>query len=460
MLDKIKKGIQSIIPTLGQKVVIRGSNYSSKATLFNDIDVAMVKNILSNQNFTQTMKLYRTMLKRDWQISGDLGERQIEIIGAKYKIEGKDKKYVEFFENYFKDIKLTSLLADINSGIEYGYSLIDLIWESKNINGVTYFLPAKFNFIKQVFVQLDEKKGLYIQDDRLEKYYLEEMNYKFLFHSHKMAAGDILDYSVLSKLIWIFTIKHFIVGQSMNYCELLGVPPIIVNSSSSDKETIMQMMEQVLELRSGSAGVFGKDDKVSLVEGKATSDMFLNFIKYADNAISHIILGGSMSNSANSSGSYARDATHNSIKDSYHEADMRLVSETVTERIKKRCDLNCNDLKEYPIFTLIYESSTQNTNSNNNVQNNNKRVENNFKFKEFNAKKPISELDVQLNNLDSKEVEAQLIKEIENILEEADSYQEALTILSQSYEGLEFQQLEELMENYIFNATVSGEINA
>ena len=159
MLEKFKKSIKGL---LGEKVVIKGANYSSKATLFNDINVAMIKNILSNQNFTQTMKLYRTMLKRDWQISGDLGERQIEIIGAKYKIEGKDKKYVEFFENYFKDIKLTSLLADINSGIEYGYSLIDLIWESKNINGVTYFLQEKFNFIKKVFVKIDEKKGLYI----------------------------------------------------------------------------------------------------------------------------------------------------------------------------------------------------------------------------------------------------------------------------------------------------------
>lgn len=460
MLDKIKNGIKNMIPTLGQKVIIRGANYSSKATIFNDINVSHVKSILSNQDFTQTMKLYRTMLKRDWQISGDLGERQIEIIGAKYKIEGGDKRALDLINAYIKDIKLTSLLADINSGIEYGYSLIDLIWESKNINGVTYFLPAKFNFIKQVFVQLDEKRGLYIQDDSLEKYYLEEMNYKFLFHSHKMTAGDILDFSVLSKLIWIFTIKHFIVGQSMNYCELLGVPPIIVNSNSTDKNTILQMMEQVLELRSGSAGVFGKEDKVSLVEGKATSDMFLNFIKYCDNAISHIILGGSMSNASNSSGSYARDTTHNSIKDSYHEADMRLISETISEMIKKICDLNFNDLKEYPIFTLIYEPTTQNSSNNNNVQNNNKRVENNFKFKEFNSKKPISEIDVQLNNLDSKGIETQMMKEIENILEEADSYQEALTILSQSYEGLEFQKLEGLMENYIFNASVSGDINA
>lgn len=458
MLEKIRKGIKSL---LGEKVVIKGANYSSKASIFNDINIAVIKNILNNQNFTQTMKLYRTMLKRDWQISGDLGERQIEIIGAKYKIEGKDKKTLDFINAYFKEIKLTSLLADINSGIEYGYSLIDLIWESKNINGVTYFLPAKFNFIKQVFVQLDENKGLFIQDDKLQKYYLEEMSYKFLFHSHKMAAGDILDYSVLSKLIWIFTIKHFIVGQSMNYSELLGVPPIIVNSSASDKETILDMMEQVLELRSGAAGVFGKDDKVSLVEGKASSDMFLNFIKYADNAISHIILGGSMSNSSNSSGSYARDTTHNSIKDSYHEADMRLISETITELIKKICDLNFTNLTEYPTFTLIYEpsSTTQNTNSNTSTRD--KQIkENNFRIKEFNASKPIDHIDVQINNLDTKNIEEEALKKIYEIIESADSYQEAITILEEEFENLELEELNSVMSNYIANSTMQGDIDS
>jgi len=60
----------------------------------------------------------------------------------------------------------------------------------------------------------------------------------------------------------------------MNYCELLGVPPIIVNTQAQNKETIEQMMDQVLELRSASAGIFGADDKVSLIEGRASNDMF------------------------------------------------------------------------------------------------------------------------------------------------------------------------------------------
>ncbi len=458
MLKQIKKTIKALSTTLSQRVIIKGGN-ASKAAIFNDINVSNVKNILNNQDFAQTMKLYRTMLKRDWQINGDLQERQIEITGAKYKIEAKDKALVVFFEEYLKSINLSSLLADINSGIEYGYALVDLQWESTSLNGTTYFLPTNFNFIKQVFLQLDAKKGLYVQDEKMQKHYLEELNYKFLFHSHKMAAGDILDYSVLSKLIWIFTIKHFIVAQSMSYSELLGVPPIIVNSNSNDKNTIMQMMDQVLELRSGSAGVFGKDDKVSLVEGKASSDMFLNFIKYCDAAISHIILGGSMSSGSSSSGSYARDTTHNSIKDSYHEADMRLISQTITDLFKKICDLNFNNVIEYPTFSLIYEPSTGTNNTNAQKEQNTKTVENNFSFREFNAKKPLSQVDVQLNKLDTSGIEEQMLSEIENILQSADSYQEALSILSQSYETLEFEKLENLMENYIFNATVSGDLN-
>ncbi|WP_419768572.1 phage portal protein family protein [Arcobacter sp.] len=461
MLGKITKAIKGSKPTLKEKIVIRGTGFSSKATIYNDINIPLIKHILNTQNFTETMKLYRTMLKRDWQISGDLGERKIRIIAAKHSIEGGDKKALDLINTYFKNIKLTSLLADINSGIDYGYSIIDLIWESKNINNITYFLPTKFNFINHVLIQKDDRRGIYIQDSNLTKHFLEESPYKLLFHTHKMDSGDILDYSTLSKLIWIFAIKHFIVGQSMNYCELLGVPPIVVNSSATDKETILQMFEQVLELRSGSAGVFGKDDKVSLVEGKANGEMFMKFIKYADNAISHIILGGTMSSSDSSSGSYARDKTHNDIKESYHKADMALISETVNDLIKKICDLNFSDLKEYPTFALLFETSS---NTQNTIQKNGREINNTniskTNIKEYNStSKPFDHIDKQLNELDTKNIEKETLSEIYDIINEADSYQEAVTMIQEQYGDLGLEELNSVMSDYIANATIQGHID-
>jgi len=454
MFDKITKAIKSLKPALKEKIVIKGTGFSSKATIYNDINIAQVKHILNTQNFTETMKLYRTMLKRDWQISGDLQERKIRILASSYEIKGGDKKALDLISGYLKDIKMTSLLSDINSGIDYGYSIIDLIWESKSVNNSTYFLPTKFNFVNQIFIQKDDKKGLFIQDDKLTKHYLEENHYKLLFHTHKLDAGDILDYSTLSKLIWIFAIKHFIVGQSMNYCELLGVPPIVVNSTAADKDTILQMFDQVLELRSGSAGVFGKEDKVSLVEGKANGDMFMKFIKYADNAISHIVLGGTMSSSDSSSGSYARDKTHNEIKEAYHKADMNLISETVNDLIKKICNLNFSDLKEYPMFSfleIIPSTPTTTENNSTNISRAN--------FKEYNAKKPLDHIDVQLNNLDTKDIENETLKEIEQIISEADSYQEAITILAEQYDNIPLEELNSTVSRYIANATIQGEID-
>lgn len=450
MLGKIIKNVKK----LKEKIVIKGAGYSTKATIFNDISIPRVKRILETGNFTETMKLYRTMLKRDWQISGDLGERKIKIIGSEYKIEGTDKKLLNFIKAYFKDIKLTSLLSDINSGIDYGFSIIDLVYENKTINGTTYFLPTKFNFINQVVIQQDDKRGLFVQDSTFTKHYLEESPYKMLFHTHKMDSGDILDYSTLSKLIWIFTIKHFIVAQSMSYSELLGVPPIVVNSNSTDKETIQNMFEQVLQLRSGSAGVFGKEDKVSLVEGKANGEMFMKFIKYADSAITHIILGGTMSSADSSSGSYARDNVHNEVKQAYHKADMALIAETINDLIKKACDLNFTNIKEYPTFSFI-DSSSKSTKTN---------KENNFTYisqaKEYNSKtKPKDKIDIQVNSLDTQEIEEEVLEDIASTIENADSYQEAITILASEYENIGDENLENIISNYIYNSTIQGDLD-
>ncbi|PLY04892.1 MAG: hypothetical protein C0625_15385 [Arcobacter sp.] len=182
--------------------------------------------------------------------------------------------------------------------------------------------------------------------------------------------------------------------------------------------------------------------------------MFMKFIKYADNAISHIVLGGTMSSSDSSSGSYARDKTHNEIKEAYHKADMNLISETVNDLIKKICNLNFSDLKEYPMFSfleIIPSTPTTTENNSTNISRAN--------FKEYNAKKPLDHIDVQLNNLDTKDIENETLKEIEQIISEADSYQEAITILAEQYDNIPLEELNSTVSRYIANATIQGEID-
>jgi len=78
MLEKLK--LKNIIKkTIDKELLenskfakkIRNFSYSNKANIFNDINLQSIKSILNSSNFSQTMKLYRTMLKRDWQISSD-----------------------------------------------------------------------------------------------------------------------------------------------------------------------------------------------------------------------------------------------------------------------------------------------------------------------------------------------------------------------------------------------------
>lgn len=494
MFDKIKKIKNTIMGSLKEKIQIKGGG-TSKATMFDDISISNVKAILRNGDFVQTMKLYRTMLKRDWQISGDLQERKLKVLSSSYIVTGKNTKDVEFIQDYLEQIKLTSLLSDVNSGIDYGFSIVDLVWENSIINNNTVFVPTKFNFIKQTLIQKDDKKGLFIQDDKNQKHFLEEQNLKILFHTHKMDSGDMLDYSTLSKLIWIFTIKSFITAQYMHFAELMGVPPIIVNSEAKDKDTIMQMFDQVLELRSGSAGVFGKEDKVSLVEGKGSGDLFMKFLKYADNAIAHIILGGTVSSSDSSSGSYARDKTHNDVKKAFHKADLQLISETINDLIKRVMDLNFNNVKEYPIFALILDEDIDPETTANafktlqdmGIDISKDQVQQLFKlkrkvdkadiavpvnkesskqtnavqrnFRELNSQKPLDHIDVQINNLDTVDIEEQTLGEIETIIEDADSYQEALTLLMEQYDDMDSSELESMVNNYIYNATAQGDID-
>jgi len=465
---------------LKQKISLRSSGGLSKASLFNDVSVGLVKSILQSGDFGQTMKLYRTMLKRDAQISGDLLERNLTLTGSDWHIEGDDKTTNEFAKSWLDTIEFNSLLTDLCSGISYGFSLVDIVWGNVSIKNKTYFLPVKFAHIEPTLIQEDDKKGLFIQDSSNTKHFIDELNLKVIMHKHKIQSGSLIEQSAIARLIWIFTLKHFIVAQHMSFAELLGVPPIIVNSDSSDKEVLKQLFDQVFELRSGSAGVFSKDSKVSLMEGKGNGELFMKFVEYADNAITRNILGGTMSSANADKGSYGRDKAHSDLRYKFHKADARLIASTLERLLKMACDMNLNSVKEYPKFAFDLAQNSDLESKANVLKTlseigfseiptahihdtfgipyakNSKVVKAKI---EKNARKALDHIDTQLNTLDTTKLGDTLQEAVIKSLDEANSYEEALEILDSEYNDFDLGEIERALNNHLFNAELQGAVD-
>ena len=310
-------------------------------------NITNIKRIISYGNQNELNSLYKTMLIRDYRIHADIKELKQDIVSLENELINKDKN-LDFINVYLKEIKLNNLIYDLSTALAYGLSLVNLVWGLKSINNKRYFVPIRFNFIDQTIIKKDNK-GLFVEDKELKKHYIKN-NQRLLLHKTS-------DNNLLKSLAFIFAIKQFVLGQYIQYLELLGVPPVIVNADVLNNQEIENIAEQILNLRSNSIGVFNKDTLVKLFEGKANTSLFLDFIAYLDSEISHLILGGGTKNTSSKNGSYSSEKVLEDKKDKIIKSHCFFLEDTMNELIKDIINMNVLNVSSYPKFRFIHKET-------------------------------------------------------------------------------------------------------
>lgn len=447
---------------------------------FGDISVERVKIMLQKNSLNELMLFYNLMLSRDPHIYSQISKRTIQLVSSPYKIEGGTQQMQSFIKDYFKNVNLRNLLTDMLSGLAYGFSIFDMVWEQKG----AYFLP-KLYFLPQKFFDNDHN-GLFIMLKNFKKLYIEDEK-KFLLHLHKAESGNIVNYGILRKLAWLFTLKAFITAQYANHAELLGVPPIIFQGDTEDPDKIV---DQVLELRSNSAGYFPKDATVQLMEGKADRNTFIEFIKYADKEISQVILGQTLTSDIGDSGSRAAAEVHNDVRKDYQKSDAVIIEESMNKLIKTVIDMNFSGVKKYPeyrfdiedyldenrkaetIKKLIdagyeipeeYISETFNIpgikkkqEKQNNSHNSVIASEAKQSQTSSNAANFADKIDREAANVDTKSFEDHILELFEDIVVNTTSYNDAFNKMIEKYPDINFDLLEKTLEKHIANSKLLG----
>ena len=78
-------------------------------------------------------------------------------------------------------------------------------------------------------------------------------------HFHPTDSGNIIEKSLIYKVVCIAALKHIAISSYMNYLDSLAVPPLIVKSDATqDKELSELVLKCALDLRSNGVGLFGR----------------------------------------------------------------------------------------------------------------------------------------------------------------------------------------------------------
>lgn len=391
------------------------------------------------------LPIFSLIVDKDSSV-GSESEKRISTIENRFYAHKLDTRYNESIE----EIILASLDA-----VLYGVSIVELYLDSSN----------DFAFRRIEKENIFYEKGKVLLSTGSKKFEPTEPRY-FVFR-HK---------PILLKLLWISYAKHFVLSHFLKFAEFLGVPPLVVNSSSSDAETMDAIAMAVGKIKSADVAVLGQDDILKVLEGRGSQDDFLAFVKYCDNEIAKVINGSTLTSNASDSGSLAMARIHEKQRLEIVAKDIKFAQRCVNRAfatLGMNADLTIfyeedKDLKDRAeTLKLLYDMG---------FSMNEADISKEFDLPlsrqtppapntrlSFNAKRPslaLDKFDVFQKSKAFKALLAQNEKsisdEIEHMLLGASSFEEAFESLLRTYPNMDMSHLEDIFTTVLFNADLAG----
>lgn len=469
---------------------------------FGTLSIATIKTILEEEDFAQMQSLYFYMM-RDLKIASVVLSRKQPLLGLDYTIETDNEPFKEWLT---KHVDLSELINHCSSAIYYGVSLTDVSYKVNE-----HKLQPEFALISPRYLYAHKDKQLKKTIDHLyvkqgdKKLFINKIDPdRMVFHKHAIDIGEITDFSVASKLVWYFSLKHIVLAHNLQYFDNVATPPLIAKTSGDEDELI----NTLYDLKSSSVGVFNNDDIIEYLKIDNKAD-FLAFIEYIDRQIATFVLGNTLSTGEGKTGSFSQSQTHENRQKEVLQFDARLIAKTLSDyltklealnfsnakgvkftfpfKVKKDLkvlsevvknlsdsgyELDVDDLQEKFGFKITGKKETDHSAQNPVPEQQGKKSDNQLQNKPCSCgashQKSTNALALPKNNapkaqdflaaqtVDTKGIENNLVNAIETALKQANSYEEAYQTLLDLYQDIPLDTLENALFTAIANSQLLG----
>lgn len=299
------------------------------------INYKKVRLALQNESLSEVIGVFEFFKRFDTQISSELNKRKMQVTRLPLVIESEDKAQDSFLKNFVKSRDFKKLLFMFSTAIPYGFSSFLLQWEL--IDSKIY---PKLDFISMRHFDSDEKFMPYIEQIG-NKIYLHEANEDIYTIYHPSDAGNLLESSLMNKIISLASLKHIALQRYMSYLDSFSVPPLIIKSEATNtEETSKLILQSALNLRSNGVGLFAKDDILEVLNGNVDKGTFLDFVRYCDECISKVITSQVLAGNSVQNGTQALGSVHEGITKNVLEFDAGLLAENITPLLSKMLEYN------------------------------------------------------------------------------------------------------------------------
>ena len=305
---------------------------------FGAINIERIKRALDEEDFAELQSLYHLM-QRDLKIAGAVLARRQPLLQLRYTVTSDNQAFVDWVTDNVDIAALVNLFV-----IRY---LFRCVISGCAVHGSRCKLVPSFRHIPPRF--LHAHKGEHLKNTAEHLYIKQGMDKRFVskldgdkhvFHKHPIDAGEMTDFSLASKLVWYFSLKHIALAHNLQYFDAVATPPLIAKTEGDEDEVI----NTLFGLKSAGVAVFNKDDMVEFLNVSSKAE-FLQFIEYIDRQIATVILGNTLSTGEGSKGSYSQSKVHENRQREVLAFDAMLISQCITRFLNRLERLNFANAK-------------------------------------------------------------------------------------------------------------------
>jgi len=301
-------------------------------------------NVLRNEDDTlltrgrgKGLKIYED-LKRDGEAGAVLRKRVTGVTSRPWEIKPAsdrrdDKKAAELVRNALEALKFRRMCKGLLDATLKGYAVAEVLWEVRD--GLV--LPRDVVGRDQRRFVFDVNSQLRLLTREATAEGIELPGRKFIVHRHGAEDGDPYGKGLGSSLFWPVFFKRQDITFWLTFADKFGAPTAVGKYPSSATKPEQEKLLQALSAIAHDSGVTIPEGMViELVEAKRSGalDTYEKLARYMDEQINKIVLGETMSTTAQAAGMGSGQAdVHNDVRLELAEDDAHELDETLKDTL-------------------------------------------------------------------------------------------------------------------------------
>lgn len=300
----------------------------SPAKLYRILEDAEAGDLLSQH------ELFLDMEERDGHLFAEMSKRRRALVSLDWSIEpprnasAAEEKAAVQAEEILRELDMEDVILDCSDAIGHAFSCLEIQWAERGpkVPEALIHRPQSWFTTPQ-----HDRNQLRLRDHTADG--AELWPWGWVVHTHRAKPGYIARGGLHRVLAWPYLFKNYAVGDLAELLEVYGLPTRIGKyHDDATPEQKATLLRAVAGIGHHAAGIIPES---MLIEFKEAADgkpeMFQAMIDWCESTVSKVILGGTLTSSAQNTGLGSNlGDVHNEVRHDLLAGDALQIQRTLT----------------------------------------------------------------------------------------------------------------------------------